>query len=98
MPPPKACKICSANFQETFDHDARVFHGEGQRLQRGLQTASHPAGLNTHACLSLQLCTRLAAAALLLLVLACRSLCLAWLASETRLSASTCILHAMSTA
>ena len=29
MPPPKACKICSANFQETFNHEACVFHGEG---------------------------------------------------------------------
>eukprot|EP00891_Asterochloris_glomerata_P005681 jgi/Astpho2/5681/Aster-02921 len=28
MPPPKACKICSANFQETFNHEAHVFHAD----------------------------------------------------------------------
>ena len=45
-PPPKACKICSANFQETFNHQACVFHGEGWRLQQSSKTASHSACLD----------------------------------------------------
>ena len=77
-PPPKACKICSANFQETFNHQARVFHGEGFEMAGnltfclpGLACRPEPPAVQKDGCISFTAaCVGL-------------SLCLAGLASQT---------------